>query len=618
MPSSKSRLPAPGASDHAAHDVQKRRKNVGTACLACKSRKLKCTGAPPCANCVKSRIECTLDETADKRRRGALKRRIDHLEYNKDLLHRIRNVLCDNTRYIPLLNLIRSHASLAEIRFYIEHQLPRSGLNQSPELADIYRELEQSVPSEPLPKRRILDTRRPSELPRFSVPAHPWTSVVADDVLVSRLVSLWFTWVHPFCNWIDRDLFIRDMKSGSLSAQYCSPFLVNIMLADACAYADYQAGYGLPEDLASRRTEFYEEAKRCLHKEEGRISLAMVQGLGLLWLCASITGRDRQGWISRGKLAYALRELSQVSSSPAGRSDADSVRLIHVISHTHWGLFNLAMLYSIFVRKAPIVSPPRQSSLPQFAGHQCDQDTWCAYPNQANRVESHTSCLFNALCGLNRITYQLHPFLFPKEGAPLPGIAIDNEELEALQNLSEWSDRLPQCLQEKNMDIPHVLTLHTYYHTILTAVYGFLRAHPVHNQNLIPRNPQVRDAILSPSYAWDLCLSSSRKIAQLTLVHRSNWGFDRMPGPNIHCIMAALFVLLEALDDPANRDAFISLTITAGTFFRRWKYTKGLLRALQDTARQRGITLPPETGPFFLDLDQVSDSMTPGKSETPD
>lgn len=55
--------------------------------------------------------------------------------------------------------------------------------------------------------------------------------------MVSRLVSLWFTWFHPFLNWLDRDLFLRDMKSGDLKAQFCSPILVNAMLAVACVSA---------------------------------------------------------------------------------------------------------------------------------------------------------------------------------------------------------------------------------------------------------------------------------------------------------------------------------------------------------------------------------------------
>ncbi|KAL2823792.1 hypothetical protein BDW59DRAFT_92284 [Aspergillus cavernicola] len=620
MPPSESNRLALVASDNIANDAQKRRKNVGTACLACKSRKLKCTGAPPCTNCVKSSLQCTLDETADRRRRGALKRKIDQLEDKQDLLDRILDALreSDNRNTVLLLNLIRSHASLAEIRFYIEHQLPRSELTATPELMDIYRAVEQCEQSEPPPKRRILDTRRPSNVPRFSVPARPWTSIIADDALVSRLVSLWFTWVHPFYNWINRDLFIRDMKSGSLSAQYCSPFLLNIILADACAYSEYSATHGLSEDLVSKRTGFYDEAKRLLDKEEGRISLPTVQGLGVLWKCASITGRDRQGWISRGHLAYSLRELSQTSSSLSLKSDAETICMAQAVDHTKWGLFNLAMIHALFVKKPLIIGPPLQSYLPPIShhSHQCDPDQWYSYPNQSTSVGARTSCLFNAVCHLNRIAYNLGPVLFSQGTTPLPRLEIENEKLEALQELTEWPDRLPRCLAESNVDVPHVLSMHMYYHTIMTAVYGFLRTQPVYTANRSTWSPKIRSLISDAPY--DFCLSSAHKIAQLVLVHRSNWGFDRMPGAHVHCIMAALFTLLEALDGTANRDAFISLIAAASAFSRRWECTKGLLRTLRDAAQERGIALPVETDPFLADLDQLSEFSTPGKSETPE
>jgi hypothetical protein len=61
----------------------------------------------------------------------------------------------------------------------------------------------------------------------IKVHARPWT-VVASDGLVSSLISAFFKWDDPFvfC-FIDRELFLRDMRSREPRAQYCSPFLVN-------------------------------------------------------------------------------------------------------------------------------------------------------------------------------------------------------------------------------------------------------------------------------------------------------------------------------------------------------------------------------------------------------
>lgn len=139
-----------------------------------------------------------------------------------------------NRRVIQLLNLIRSNASLDEVRLYIDEQLGRDDLEHTPELEDVRTEIRRLAQSNVQSRRRVLDVNRLADTPVYNVPAKPWTRLSDDDSFVSHLVSLWFTWFHPTYNWIDRNLFIKDMQAGNLDCQYCSPFLVNIILADAC------------------------------------------------------------------------------------------------------------------------------------------------------------------------------------------------------------------------------------------------------------------------------------------------------------------------------------------------------------------------------------------------
>ncbi|GAB1198566.1 hypothetical protein APSETT444_007892 [Aspergillus pseudonomiae] len=331
MTDSKRRLaPAPPGTP-GGNDAHPRRKNVGTACSACKARKLKCTGTAPCANCVKSRLECTLDQTLDKRRRGALKRKIDQLEEKEDLLFRLVNVLREsgNRSTIPLLNLIRSNASLPEIQHYLNHQVPEVELALMPELIEVSHEVQRLQDADSRSVRRILDAKRLSDQPLFQVPAKPWTSVVSDNDFVSHLVSLWLTWSHPFSNWVDRGQFVHDMQAGLLGAKYCSPFLVNAILAYACTYSDYPEAYAVPGDVSSKGAHFYNEAKRLLDKEEGRISLPTVQGIGVLWA--------RQ-------LAYSANELAQKHAVLSSTVNEDELRMARVVNNTSWGLFNSATL----------------------------------------------------------------------------------------------------------------------------------------------------------------------------------------------------------------------------------------------------------------------------------
>ncbi|PWY86774.1 hypothetical protein BO70DRAFT_333218 [Aspergillus heteromorphus CBS 117.55] len=604
MSETKSRplAPAPPGAN-AALDAQQRRKNVGTACATCKARKLKCTGSVPCANCVKSKVECTLDRSADKRRRGALKRKIDQLADQEDLLVRLVGVLREsgNRRAAPLISLIRSEASLDEIRYYINHQLPRLELAQTPELVEVCQEVQQLQPSESRLMRRILDAKRLSDMPPFQVPARPWTNVVSDNDFVSHLISLWFTWSHPFRNWIDKDLFVRDMRAGSLDGQFCSPFLVNIILADACAYSDYPEAYAIAGDLASKGVRFYDEAKELLHKEEGRITLPTVQGLGVLWACASMTGRDRQGWIHRAQLAYTIQELSQKNSVLASAADEDTLRMVRATNRTVWGLFNVSTMHALTDKNRPLIRPPQRHSLPPV-NHEPGHDDWRPYPDATEGTEGHTVCLANALSALSLIAYDVA--ITFHEAPQRPQMETESRVAELHERLRLCSNRWPTCLKGNSIEAPHILCLHPlpdcanqtsmYYHSIIMTMYEHLK-HP-------SPNPHSSQQITSPHQVREMCFSSARNIAQLMRIHRSCWGVDRMPVSNIQCITGGLFTLLDDLEEPRNREAFITLSIAAKSFSRRWESSRVVLQSLRTTARQRGVVLPSETDSLFTTL----------------
>lgn len=326
-----------------ARQQPRKRTNIGVACTACKARKLKCSGAPPCQNCLKNHVECTVDNTSDKRRKSGIKRKLETLEDRKDLLLSLVRTLRDSAdrRVLHLLDLIRSDASLAEIQFYLDKERPR-GESERKNVTPKSLEWElkngngaQSESESPA-TRTVFEPEQLADVPMFDVPAAPWTNVTQDARLVSQLVSLWFTWFHPFFNWLDRDLFIRDMRSGDLRVRCCSPFLVNAMLALACTHSNSAQAYAVPGGTASRGAHFYSEAKRLFAQEEGRITLATTQALALLSVYASLTCKDRCSWIYRNNFAFAVDELSK--QHPVSRPTVHH----RVIDHTIWGLFNIA------------------------------------------------------------------------------------------------------------------------------------------------------------------------------------------------------------------------------------------------------------------------------------
>lgn len=132
---------------------------------------------------------------------------------------------------LRLLKLVCRESSLAEIRTYIE-RVPTALTTQ--ECDGISEEARRSGECSANMRNYLMDVERLSDDPIIKVPAKPWTNITGDDAFVSHLVSLYFTWHGTFFNFVERDRFVSGMQSSDLDSRYCSPLLVNAVLAEAC------------------------------------------------------------------------------------------------------------------------------------------------------------------------------------------------------------------------------------------------------------------------------------------------------------------------------------------------------------------------------------------------
>ncbi|RAK99904.1 C6 transcription factor [Aspergillus ibericus CBS 121593] len=567
-------------------------RKVSTACSSCRSRKARCSGTAPCDWCTKHNLACRIDESTDSRRKINIKRRIESLEGDCDVLTRILESLRNSgvTRMRSLLQLIRSNASLEELRLFVDDRLANART-----LDSALEDDEVPMPDDTVFKipRRVMDIKRLADQPVFRVPAKPWTRVTDDDDFVSHLISLYFTWRHSCFPCIDRDLFIRDMRAAKLSSLFCSPFLVNAVLADACAYSDYAEAYEYPSDPSTRGTHFYQEAKRCFEQEDGYSTIATVQGLTVLSTCACLMGKDRRGWIYQGQLAFAAKELERTLALTPPGPVTDKSETERAIGVTLWGLYITTIAHAFAYQKPPLVERPRYPYPPSC--HDDDSPLWHPYPQGGDGLEGHFKCYLNSLSSLTTIVDEWCTLLF--DGFTKPALdEIRDMAKKADRLLLEWEMALQPCLRIESgrVILPHVLCLHMYYHDIRitvtelagAAVYGADKwsspdRHPAH-----------------------MSLSSARQIAWLMDVHRSLWGIDLFPASHIQWITVSMFTLLGALDDPANQEAFVALTAAAKVAARRWPIAKGTLRAIQLTARKMGVRMPPETDALFLDFEK--------------
>lgn len=171
------------------------------------------------------------------RQKRPLKRRVDSLEEDQKLFIRLLRTLRHRNDHVDgLLDYVRDKKpSLDQIKQYMDQHLPQRELEKTPELLEVHRGLAAR------PTGRALSLARLCDIPPYSGPAKPWTAVTNDDQFVSHLISIYFTWSCLGFNFIDRDLFLQDFNSGDVNSLYCSPFLVNAVLADACVSSSQPA-----------------------------------------------------------------------------------------------------------------------------------------------------------------------------------------------------------------------------------------------------------------------------------------------------------------------------------------------------------------------------------------
>ncbi|KAL4875881.1 hypothetical protein BJY04DRAFT_232119 [Aspergillus karnatakaensis] len=507
----------------ASRPIPKKRKAT-YACQTCRTLKVKCTGQQPCTRCVENKTECVLDPETDKRHKRLVNRRIDSLEEDQKL-------------FIRLLRTLRHknhHPSLEEIKLYMDNEMPREELEKTPELSQIHQGLATK------PADRALNIARLCDIPPFSGPAKPWTTITDDDQFVSHLISLYFTWSCLAFSFIDRDFFLRDFDSGDANTLYCSPFLVNAMLADACYYSDY------PESCAH----FWREAKRLLDIEGDKLTLTTVQGLAVMYSCSSVMGKDRLGMTYFVRASEAILLLR---SSYENSADDSPVKILSYLT----------------LQKPAAMDCPTCDDLPI---HQSNKEQWFPYPLLVEpSPAAHTNCVLNQKAKLGRIAWDLSNALFG-DNSRLPRADIESAVNRTYARLLQWDMDLPECLPYNLQSIPEVLSLHMYYHVIIMTGFVFLKTPIPH------ADPATLQSIAS---ARQKCISSAQAVSTLSSIATTLWGANS--------------------GDAANSDAFLNLAEAAVSVARLGLLPKGMFRLVQVVTLQLNDpdTLSPAISKLF-------------------
>ena len=160
---------------------------------------------------------------------------MESTELDRKLLDSLLEGLRFNTheQNDSLINLVRSNAPRRDLQAFLDDAYNdlSSIIQHGTEPLNVDVQLPRHSPRR---ERRLTGSIADLMNPPIQVPAKPWTTVTNNDDFVSHLLSLWFTWAHQWWHWVDKVLFIEAMSSQDLNNPLCAPYLVNMILADAC------------------------------------------------------------------------------------------------------------------------------------------------------------------------------------------------------------------------------------------------------------------------------------------------------------------------------------------------------------------------------------------------
>ncbi|KAL4803804.1 fungal-specific transcription factor domain-containing protein [Aspergillus unguis] len=539
---------SPGAPAYLAPDSQ--------ACATYHQYGQRCSGMAPCRNC-RQRLSAH-GEAAD----GAS----TDPDYHRKLLSDLFRVVQSHDQAVSqsILELIRSGATFPEARCYLDQVLtgiPTPEKASSTAIQDARLragyEFESGAPAF---RSKVMDVHYLCDSAPVKVPAQPWTSVTDDDALVSHLVSLYFTWDYPFYAFADREILIKHMQKRNLQSDFCSPLLVNALLANACHYSHYSEAYTVPGDVKTKGTDFLAEAERHLQSnrfEKGSfVPLATLQATLLLYERYSMVGDDDNGYVMLNQ-ALEMAETLGIINSPdldLNRSDM-SEDMISSIKRTAWGIFQIdTIVHTNFLRpsmvtRVSIERIDRNASKPS--------ELWEAYPLIRPDRPSWLSQAFDEACKLSKIARDMSRTLSPKSD---PAGNTSEQKLEIYNELRQWEAALPPQFKLTEKPAPHIVLLRLRYHSLLINLYcdwfeGKPPFHPVTGQ--LNQEPSTR---IADAGALETALSSARAIAVLARFHRDEYGMERAHQFAMYAILLALFAFLEQRSFNVLDHDFLSLT----------------------------------------------------------
>ncbi|TGO08893.1 hypothetical protein BTUL_0187g00120 [Botrytis tulipae] len=415
------------------------------ACVNCKKARAKCDGQQPCTRCTSKRSLHQEECVYEPHTKNAKTMLVRDLKESHDIRHKAEKIftwLASNTENEhDILERIKNRESIAEIANWLE-SIESHGESQLSIYGSSNNELDGDLPNDA-----------------------SWTTVTDNDEVIDHLISLYFTWVHPFYPLFNEGHFVESMRRGS--DEFCSHSLFNAICAMACylhTIADEDA-----TDYKRMGAQFSDLVRSSIDPQDN--SLTNIQAFAVMFLV-----RCAQGHGFSGSVYLTIASKSMESLRP---SNSNSIDYRQIWRETVKGLNSLnvewaQMTFTMAPAYIPDLQPAQSAKEISAWEAKVDDLMWAPYRFPTEYIRGTALPCLTATT--NRKKMELVDII--REATILlyntTGPLISAEALWAIyRKLLTWHEDLPRDIaiicEEEGQRLPHVYSLHILYAT--TAVY---------------------------------------------------------------------------------------------------------------------------------------------------
>ncbi|KAI5861014.1 nitrogen assimilation transcription factor nirA [Durotheca rogersii] len=332
----------------------------------------------------------------------------------------------------------------------------------------------------------------PLDSPDMKVPPGTWTIVTADAALVQHLLALYFCWEYPTFASLSKEHFMKDFLNGR--SRYCSPILVNALLALGCRFSTQPNTRANSNDPRTAGDHFFQEALALFYGETNHHNLTTIQALGIMSIREASCGRDSESWFYAGQSIRLAFEMGLHRLQP----DGDDEDEIAVQAATFWGAFALDHAWSLATGSLPQCScfphlPPKPEIIDDI-----EASLWIPYTDDGTPLQrsceqpSNVRSVYKCFCELSELVHQSLYILHS------PGKPVTSRDLLGIYTqYLNWYDRIPEVLRLGHNFTPAVLFAHMYYHFAILLLFRPLIKLRIIGSGILPRDvcAQAADAI---------------------------------------------------------------------------------------------------------------------------